>query len=627
MQESADNTTGIPDAELVRACRGGDKRAFDTLVGKHFGSVYAVAYARVADRETAEDLAQEVFLRAFLHLGSLDDPERFAAWVCRIARNLALDWLRRGQCGSRILPMVNLQDHEQTLADPRAIEPREHAAQHEEHDVLGEAIRKLTVEQRELVLMHYIEDLSHGEIAQRLGMHRTTVCRHLQQSLKTLKGSVEPALRASAPRLASRPEAALRATAIVGATAGLSASAKSAIAAAVADTAQAGTAAQSAGAAASESIAFLKALANPLIIGGKIMSTGKTVTAVVAVAAIIGVTSYYVSENRQQASAPAPSAPSSLGSPVTSQDSLTLGFRAPVGTRWVTHVEIDGANSTTITPSPPNTPNPIRQGVKYGQDLEMNVLEIPAGAGPVVELKYLGMRIEVAGTPASQVVLDTNSNQATPPVLAPALQALKSIVGNPIKVHFDKSGIVTRTEGSFMAQIPQNMPAAIQPMLAAFTEMDSVKDSLGHFVIPFPSNLSVVQPGATWKWTRTIQVPVLGAVEMDIDYHFKGWEELDGRRLAVLENTGTFRSPGSPAANTAQRMLKFTSVDGKFSAKDYMDPALGIVTDSTFNQTIVTKGEMPAAGRTPAMTLEVEVRNSGRVRVEVQTPDAKAAGR
>jgi RNA polymerase sigma-70 factor (ECF subfamily) len=75
------------DADLVRGARGGGVAAFEALTARHFPMVYALAYARLGAREAAEDLAQEVFLLAILHLGALADPARFAAWLGRIARN------------------------------------------------------------------------------------------------------------------------------------------------------------------------------------------------------------------------------------------------------------------------------------------------------------------------------------------------------------------------------------------------------------------------------------------------------------------------------------------------------------------------------------------------------------
>jgi RNA polymerase sigma-70 factor, ECF subfamily len=85
------------DLELVSQARHGDTTAFGELIERHQGVVFAVALSHLRQREAAEDLAQDVFLRAWLHLEVLRDGARFGAWVARLARNLALDWVRAGQ--------------------------------------------------------------------------------------------------------------------------------------------------------------------------------------------------------------------------------------------------------------------------------------------------------------------------------------------------------------------------------------------------------------------------------------------------------------------------------------------------------------------------------------------------
>ncbi|MBN1477067.1 RNA polymerase sigma factor, partial [Candidatus Sumerlaeota bacterium] len=90
------------DSTLLQSALKGDIQALGALIERHFGKAYAVALARLGDPEVAEDLAQEVFLRAQLHLQQLGPRGNFPGWVVRIARNLSIDWLRRGQRASRL---------------------------------------------------------------------------------------------------------------------------------------------------------------------------------------------------------------------------------------------------------------------------------------------------------------------------------------------------------------------------------------------------------------------------------------------------------------------------------------------------------------------------------------------
>ena len=84
-----------PDRELVRASQRGDVAAFTALTRKHWGHVYAVAYAGSLRHEDAEDIAQETFLRAYTRLWQLRAGGAFESWVCRIAWSYARAHRRR----------------------------------------------------------------------------------------------------------------------------------------------------------------------------------------------------------------------------------------------------------------------------------------------------------------------------------------------------------------------------------------------------------------------------------------------------------------------------------------------------------------------------------------------------
>src|SRR5688500_3575168 len=95
---------------LVREAAGGDSSAFEALVAHYCGMVYAISFARLRNRETAEDLVQEVFLRIHLNLGKLSEPRHFGTWASRIARNLSDDWAKREQRKSGLIAMVPVNE-------------------------------------------------------------------------------------------------------------------------------------------------------------------------------------------------------------------------------------------------------------------------------------------------------------------------------------------------------------------------------------------------------------------------------------------------------------------------------------------------------------------------------------
>ena len=100
------------EIKLVKAAMAGNRDAFEKLVKLRFSLVYAIAYTQLADRQIAEDLAQEVFLRVYLHLDSLKSPEKFTPWLARITRNLATSWQRSSKRASLLLEKVIIENLE-----------------------------------------------------------------------------------------------------------------------------------------------------------------------------------------------------------------------------------------------------------------------------------------------------------------------------------------------------------------------------------------------------------------------------------------------------------------------------------------------------------------------------------
>ncbi|MCX7717973.1 MAG: sigma-70 family RNA polymerase sigma factor [Candidatus Sumerlaeaceae bacterium] len=186
-----DDRTAPSDAEVIAATLGGNAGAFDALVERYFAMVFAVALARLGNRSSAEDLTQEVFLRAFLNLGKLKEARCFGAWLTHMTRNLAIDWLRSGQTASRLTASVPLEDIAEVVEDSHAPSPREVAAIQEETEQLRAALLRLPEPQRELVQMHYLNQMSKVDMANRLGVHPSTVGRQLAAALEALRQALE----------------------------------------------------------------------------------------------------------------------------------------------------------------------------------------------------------------------------------------------------------------------------------------------------------------------------------------------------------------------------------------------------------------------------------------------------
>jgi RNA polymerase sigma factor (sigma-70 family) len=296
--------TARSDAELVRETLEGHRAAFDALIERHFGLVYVIALARLDDPERAEDLAQEVFLRSYVHLAQLNPPSKFPAWLSRIARNLAIDWLRRGQRASRLLPMIPMEALPGEIADPKAKGVREAMAETEESQTLQRALSALPHDQREIVMLRFTEGLSQSEIADRLGLHQTTVSRVIKRALASLRGQLEPILRETGPSLRPSVRATVKTVAAIAAFEAMVPAAKAALVAA-ASTGVGGTAATAKASAALGGVSLFASLSGWIAGGAKVMATGKGIAAAAVAVAAIGGGTYQVMRSSEPAPPPA----------------------------------------------------------------------------------------------------------------------------------------------------------------------------------------------------------------------------------------------------------------------------------------------------------------------------------
>ncbi|MFC1601384.1 sigma-70 family RNA polymerase sigma factor [Candidatus Sumerlaeota bacterium] len=269
------------DEQLALAALGGDVAAFERLVEEYFGTVYAIAYARLRHHESAEDLTQEVFLRAFLYLEQLEQPRLFAAWLGRIARHLAYQWQRQGHRRWELAPTLSLGDEISWIPDTQAEGARGKMAAKEQSQAIHQAIAGLPPEQAELVLLRFGQELGVAEIARRLGIHTGTVRRRLKKALAAMKDSLEPILHESLAPLQPSRKAVSGALALIVAAGALAPAAKAA-----ALEAAGGAAWLAAVPPAAAGGAGLLSVTTTIATGGKFMLTTKGIAALAIVAGL-----------------------------------------------------------------------------------------------------------------------------------------------------------------------------------------------------------------------------------------------------------------------------------------------------------------------------------------------------
>lgn len=184
------------DGALVAAVKCGDTQAFEELVLRHKQRLLAVAQRITNNREDAEDVVQESFHKAFLHLDAFQQKSQFSTWLTRIAMNEAFMLLRRRRGVLEVLP-ENLDDGVKSGFEAfvdQSPNPEESCWRRERKELLTEAISRLGPTIRKAILLRDIEERSVEETAQILGASITAVKARVFQGRRKLRGTVNPGL-------------------------------------------------------------------------------------------------------------------------------------------------------------------------------------------------------------------------------------------------------------------------------------------------------------------------------------------------------------------------------------------------------------------------------------------------
>ncbi len=173
---------------LIRRAKKGDGGAFSDLVRTYQKRIYRLVYRLCPDHDTADELAQETFVKAYCSLSTFREEFRFWSWLATIATNLALNHLKRQK------RQVSMEDYpiDQIVADsnPRA-NPSRNLADKELRLRLEEEIEKLPPEFKSVFVLRVYEDLSYEQISKRLGIEIGTVMSRLFRARSRLKKALE----------------------------------------------------------------------------------------------------------------------------------------------------------------------------------------------------------------------------------------------------------------------------------------------------------------------------------------------------------------------------------------------------------------------------------------------------
>lgn len=167
---------------LVMLTLAGEQSAYEVLVIRYQKAVISSAITVTKNHFMAEDAAQDAFVTAWMKLNTLQKPEKYGSWVCRIAKNCAINMVNRYRSFIPLDVVDNLK-----ITGDKTENPAELYALSEERNEVNKSIEMLPEKVRQIIKLHYFDDLSIAEIADRMRISEGTVKRQLHDGRKRIR--------------------------------------------------------------------------------------------------------------------------------------------------------------------------------------------------------------------------------------------------------------------------------------------------------------------------------------------------------------------------------------------------------------------------------------------------------
>jgi len=181
------------ETRLAKLARNGDRRAFAELVELYKDKIYHLAYRMLGNRQEAEDIVQETFMRLYSNLHRYDDTQKFSTWIFRIGTNLCIDRLRKRKLtysldaevtdgeGNDYYAMMSSDEHT----------PEKQVIVSETQRHIRKVIDDMPEKYKSIIVLRYLQDLSLQEISDVLDLPITTIKTRLHRGREYLRKKLE----------------------------------------------------------------------------------------------------------------------------------------------------------------------------------------------------------------------------------------------------------------------------------------------------------------------------------------------------------------------------------------------------------------------------------------------------
>ena len=184
------------DHDLIALARTGSEKAYRELLDRYQRPVFSLVYRMVRDRELAEDLAQETFVKVFNHLDRFNPKYKFSSWIFKIASNLAIDSLRKKEPqmvsldGSRHAETPDEIEATRITVESKDENPEEFLEAKELGQEIEQAIGRLRPDYRTAILLRHVEGRAYEEIAEIMSVPLGTVKTYIHRARAELRESL-----------------------------------------------------------------------------------------------------------------------------------------------------------------------------------------------------------------------------------------------------------------------------------------------------------------------------------------------------------------------------------------------------------------------------------------------------
>ena len=185
------------DVALIQRILAGDEDAFACLIGKYRKQVHAHAWRKTGDYHIAEDITQDTFLQVYQKLETLEDSTQFSRWLHSIVNHLCIGWFRKNRIPTESLEETDISEIETEAYSQYIAAEHAKTTAETQRDLVQKLLAKLKESDREVITLHYFEEMTSSEIGTYLGVSENTAksrIRRARQRLKKYEPLIQEAL-------------------------------------------------------------------------------------------------------------------------------------------------------------------------------------------------------------------------------------------------------------------------------------------------------------------------------------------------------------------------------------------------------------------------------------------------